>query len=34
MKQEVGDNLSICVLNLIPEVSTLPSLVAIVLVKE
>ena len=34
-KQEVGDNSGVCVLNLLPEVSTLPrlpSLVAITLV--
>ena len=32
-KQEVGDDLSVCVLNLLLEVSTLLSLVAINLVK-
>ena len=33
-KQEVGDDLRVCVLNILPEVSTMPSLVVINLVKE
>ena len=33
-KQEVGDNLSICMLNLLLEVSNLPSLVIICLPKK
>ena len=32
-KKEVGDDLGICILNLLSEVGTLPSLVAICLVK-
>ena len=32
-KQEFGDDLSVCVLNLLPEVRTLPSLVTISLVR-
>ena len=32
-KQEIGDDLSVCVVNLLPVVSTLPSLVAISLMK-
>ena len=32
MKQEVGDSLSVYVLNLLPKVSTLPRLVAVSLV--
>ena len=32
-KKEVGDDFNICVLNLLPEVSTLPSLLAISLAK-
>ena len=32
-KQEVGDDLSVCMLNLLPKVSTLPRLVTINLVK-
>ena len=32
-KQDVGDDLNVCVLNLLPEVSILPSLVSISLVK-
>ena len=32
-EQEVGDNLSVCVLNILPKVSSLPNLLAINLVK-
>ena len=32
-KQEVGNDLSFCVINLLPEVSTAPSLVSIRLVE-
>ena len=32
-KQEVGDDLSVCVLNILPKVSSLPSLLSINLVK-
>ena len=33
IKQEVGDDLNVCMLQLLPEASTLPSLVVIILVK-
>ena len=33
MKQEVGDTLSVCVLNILPKVNSLPSLSAINLIK-
>ena len=33
LKQEVGDNLSVCVLNILPKVSSLPSSLAINLMK-
>ena len=32
-KQEVGDNLSVCVMNILPKVSSLPNLLAINLMK-
>ena len=32
-REEVGDDLSVCVLNVLPKVSSLPSLLAINLVK-